>query len=46
VARRPELVLRRLDEKLDYHFPAETANRLLELKPEAPPDSDRQAPGR
>lgn len=37
VARRPELVLRRLDEKLDYHFPAETASRLLELKPEPPP---------
>jgi len=44
VARRPELVLRRLDEKLDYHFPAETANRLLELKPEPPPDSDRPVP--
>lgn len=44
VTHRPELVLRRIDEKLDYHFPAETANRLLELKPEPPPDRDRPAP--
>ncbi len=46
VARRPELVLRRLDEQLDYHFPSETASRLLELRPEPPTNSDQPAPGR
>lgn len=44
VARRPELVLRRLDEQLDYHFPAEAAGRLLELKPEPPPGGNHSAP--
>jgi hypothetical protein len=34
LARHPELVLVRLDEKLEYHFPEETGARLLELKPE------------
>lgn len=31
VTRAPELVLRREDEGLEYHFPEETAKRLLEL---------------
>lgn len=31
VARTPELVLRRDDEGLEYHFPEETGKRLLEL---------------
>lgn len=34
VARRPELVLVRFDEKLEYHFQEDAAARLLELKPE------------
>lgn len=33
-ARKPELVLVRLDEGLAYHFPADAATRLLELKPD------------
>ena len=45
IARKPELVLRRVDEKLDYHFPAETASRLLELMPE-PVGSNAPAHGR
>ncbi len=32
--RQPELVLRRADEGLEYHFPAEAAGRLLQLPPE------------
>lgn len=34
VARKPELVIVRRDEKLAYHFPADNAARLLELVPE------------
>jgi len=34
VARKPELVLVRADERLEYHFPEDAAGRLLELKPE------------
>lgn len=34
IARRPELILRRLDEGLDYRFPAELGPRLLELRPD------------
>jgi len=34
LARKPELVLVRLDEKLEYHFPEESGTRLLELAPE------------
>ncbi len=34
LARRPELVLWRQDEGLAYHFPSETAKRLLVLEPE------------
>lgn len=33
VARDPQLVLRREDEGLEYHFPAETGARLLTLQP-------------
>lgn len=33
VAREPQLVLRREDEGLEYHFPAETGARLLTLLP-------------
>lgn len=34
VARKPELVIVRRDEQLAYHFPADSAARLLELVPE------------
>ncbi len=34
LARKPELVLYREDEGLEYHFPAEMANQLLKLKPD------------
>lgn len=37
LARKPELVLVRLDEKLEYHFPEESGVRLLELNPEKDP---------
>lgn len=37
VARKPELVLVRLDEQLEYHFPQDVGERLLELKPEPEP---------
>jgi hypothetical protein len=33
-ARKPELVLVRADEKLEYHFPEDAIGRLLDLKPE------------
>lgn len=33
-ALKPEVVLYRADENLDYHFPVSTGERLLELKPE------------
>lgn len=36
LAREPELVLHRPDEGLDYHFPAELGQRLLQLEPPAP----------
>lgn len=32
--RTPELVLARADEGLEYHFPADTASRLFELRPD------------
>lgn len=34
ITRKPELVIVRRDEKLEYHFPADSAARLLELVPE------------
>jgi hypothetical protein len=34
LARKPELILYRADEGLAYHFPAETGDRLLTLKPQ------------
>ncbi len=34
LARKPELILYRKDEGLEYHFPAEMANQLLKLKPD------------
>jgi hypothetical protein len=37
LTRKPELVLVRLDEKLEYHFPADAVGRLLELNPEQDP---------
>ena len=37
VSRKPELVLVRLDEKLEYHFPQDVGDHLLELKPEPEP---------
>lgn len=36
LARTPELVLLRADEQLEYHFPAETAQRLLNLRADNP----------
>jgi len=39
VARKPELVLVRHDEKLEYHFLEEAASRLLELKPGPEPET-------
>lgn len=36
IARSPELVLVRPDEQLDYHFPEETAQRLLTLSADNP----------
>lgn len=36
LARKPELVLYREDENLEYHFPADTAKRLLSLAEELP----------
>ncbi len=34
LARKPELILYRHDEGLEYHFPAEMATQLLQLKPD------------
>jgi hypothetical protein len=37
LARKPELVLVRFDEQLEYHFPDDAVNRLLELQPDPEP---------
>ena len=37
VARKPELVLVRYDEQLEYHFPDDAVTRLLELNPDPEP---------
>lgn len=37
LSRKPELVLVRIDEQLEYHFPADAVARLLELNPEQDP---------
>lgn len=42
-SRKPELVLIRLDEKLEYHFPDEAASRLLELEPDREPTTPANA---
>jgi hypothetical protein len=39
LAREPELVLRRADEKLQYHFRADAAKRLL-----SPPNAAAEVP--
>ena len=44
--RSPELVLLRTDEKLEYHFPAETGKNLMELQPDDAPAADHVAPAR
>jgi hypothetical protein len=44
LARKPELVLVRYDEKLEYHFPAETGKSLMQLQPDAVPPAGRSAP--
>lgn len=44
LARKPELVLVRSDEKLAYHFPAETGNSLMQLQPDDAPPAGRAAP--
>jgi len=48
VQRRPELILARPDEGLAYHFPAEVADRLLELRhdPAVPAFSSQPRPFR
>lgn len=46
LAREPELVLRRADEGLEYHFPAEAAARLLRLPPEPSPEPTGADPGK
>jgi hypothetical protein len=37
LARKPELVIVRLDEKLEYHFPDDAVARLLDLAPDETP---------
>ena len=37
LARKPELVLVRLDEQLEYHFPDDAVTRLLDLNPDPEP---------
>jgi len=44
VARKPELVLRRVDENLDYHFPEDAIGRLLMLEPEKEPPATAAPP--
>jgi len=44
LARKPETVLVRRDEKLEYHFPEEIGRRLLELRPEPEPETPAPAP--
>lgn len=46
LARNPELVLLRADEKLEYHFPAETGKNLMHLQPDDAPAPDHVAPAR
>jgi len=43
LARKPEVVLVRPDEKLEYHFPEEAGLRLLELKPDPEPEAPAPA---
>jgi hypothetical protein len=43
VSREPELVLRRGDEGLDYHFPEDTGKRLLTLALTNPASAQKQA---
>jgi hypothetical protein len=42
--RKPELVLVRYDEKLEYHFPAETGQNLMRLQPDEVPAAARPKP--
>jgi len=44
LARKPEFVLVRTDEKLEYHFPAETGKSLMQLQPDDAPAAGRTAP--
>jgi hypothetical protein len=44
LARRPELILIRDDEKLAYHFPEETGNSLMRLQPDDVPPASHAAP--
>jgi hypothetical protein len=43
ISREPELVLRRGDEGLDYHFPEDTGKRLLTLALTNPASAQKQA---
>jgi len=43
IARSPELILRRLDERLDYRFPSDLTERLLEMRPDEPEKPDPSA---
>lgn len=44
LTRKPELVLVRPDEKLAYHFPAETGKSLMQLQPDDAPATKRATP--
>jgi len=44
LSRKPELILVRTDEKLEYHFPAETGKSLMQLQPDDAPATGRAAP--
>jgi len=44
LSRKPELILVREDEKLEYHFPAETGKNLMQLQPDDAPAAGRAAP--
>lgn len=45
ITRKPELVLVRYDEKLEYHFPEDVGARLLDLQPDPEPPATAE-PGR
>ena len=44
LTRKPEFVLVRYDEKLEYHFPAEIGTSLMQLQPDDAPPANRATP--